>query len=70
VSFALSEAEIVWSAPFGTLKLPGLTSIRYGEAASTSDDSSSIADIALRRNAGPSARASSATSAMPPSAIA
>ena len=48
---------MVWSAPFGTVTLPGVTSMRYGEAASTSDESSSIADIASRRNAGPIARA-------------
>ncbi len=31
-----SVATIVWSAPFGTVALPGFTSIRYGTAASTS----------------------------------
>ena len=54
---------IVWSAPFGTVMFPGVTSMRYGDAASTFDDTISIADMALRRNAGPSQSASSATTA-------
>ncbi len=57
---------IVWSAPFGTAALPGVTAILYGAAASTLCDTRSIADKACRRNAGPSSTTSTAAATMAP----
>ncbi len=64
-----NSAVIAWSAPLGTLMVPGLTSIRYGTAASTLRDNTSSADNACRRYAGPShnsAIAPSTTSTVAP----
>ena len=41
-----SVAAMVWSAPFGTVALPGVTSIRYGAAASRLREITNSADSA------------------------
>jgi hypothetical protein len=63
-----SSAVIDWSAPRGTLMVPGVMSIRYGTDASTLRDTTTRADRACRRNAGPNANRTSVASAMPPKA--
>ena len=57
---------IVWSTPRGTLALPGLTSIRYGAAASTLLDRTKIADRPCLRKRGPSVKSASAATAITP----
>ena len=44
-----SEAEIIWSAPLATVASPGVTSMRYGAAASTSLVITKIADNVWRK---------------------
>ena len=59
-----SVAAIVWSAPFGTVASPGLTSIRYGAAASTLREITNSADSVWRRRAGPNVKSSRATATL------
>ena len=62
------RAAIDTSEPRATVALPGVTSIRYGLAASAPVTGTSTANAPCRRYAGPRANTSVATAAMAPSA--
>ncbi len=61
---------IVWSTPRGTLALPGLTSIRYGAAASTLREMTNSADSPCLRKRGPSVKSATAASAITANVVA